>query len=80
MASAITSPPSTSHNVPEVKPEPSSEAPAETPAAEAAAEAPAEAVAEAAPETVEYVPASQATHNEWLVAEVNTEYVPGEQA
>jgi hypothetical protein len=26
------------------------------------------------------VPASQATHADWLVAEVNTEYVPGGQA
>ena len=26
------------------------------------------------------MPASQATHADWLVAEVNTEYVPGGQA
>ena len=35
---------------------------------------------EAAPDTVEYVPAAQATHADLLVAEVNTEYVPGGQA
>ena len=35
---------------------------------------------EAAPDAVEYVPASQATHADRLVAEVKTEYVPGGQA
>ena len=35
---------------------------------------------DAAPDTVEYVPAAQTTHPDWLVAEVKTEYVPDGQA
>ena len=37
-------------------------------------------MSEAAPETVEYVPAAQATHTDWLVEPDEPEYVPGLQA
>ena len=35
---------------------------------------------EAAPDAVEYAPAAQATHADWLVAAEEPEYVPGWQA
>ena len=37
-------------------------------------------MSEAAPDTVEYVPAAQASHADWLVAPDEPEYVPGLQA
>ena len=36
-------------------------------------------MSEAAPDTVEYVPAAQASHADWLVAPDEPEYVPGLQ-
>ena len=35
---------------------------------------------EAAPDAIEYAPAAQATHADWLVAAAEPEYVPGGQA